>query len=113
MALGNAIKGARHTPITITWKTGAGVAFDLSAAGATLTGTMVAVSPSGTSRAIDGALAFTGTGSDGEFTWTFGAVDVGTVGVFDVQFKCTYTDTTFDITKMATLEVLDVTAVAA
>ena len=105
MALASALKGARHTPQTVTWQDEDGTALDISGTGATLTGKMIA-ERGGTSRAIDGTLALVDSGSGGVFTWTYGANDVGTVGVFWVQFTCTYTVGTFNRTQKAKFEVL-------
>lgn len=111
MTLGSAVKGARHTPQTITWQDEDGNAWDLS--NGTLTGTMVNIKDDSTARDIDGDFAFTGSGSDGEFTWTYGALDVGTVGEFWVQLKNTHSDDSYDMTKKTLFEVFEVTTVAA
>jgi len=84
MSLPRAIKGARNTGLTITWQHPDGTAHNLT--GATLTG--VIKNDAGTSRAIDGTLALSDA-ANGVFTWTYGAIDVGTAGTFLVQFKAT------------------------
>ena len=108
MALGNAIKGARHTPIQITWKDSNGNAFDLSAAGATLSGNVINADDGSVVRVIDGTLAFVTDGSDGKFNWTYGATDVGEESLLYVQFKCTYTDLSYDLTKITEWDVLGI-----
>lgn len=91
MALANAVKGARHTVQTITWTDDDDTAVNLT--GATLTGF---IRQSGTTRAIDGTLALV-TAASGIFSWTYGALDVGTAGDAEVQIVATFSDTTKDI----------------
>lgn len=81
-----AVEGSRKRAMTITWTDTANVAVDLTAA--TITGKIKSLQL-GTTRSIDGALALV-TASSGIFSWTFGAVDVGEVGKFKVQFIATY-----------------------
>ena len=103
MPLGEALEGARHTAQTITWQDEDGDAWSLI--GATITGT-IRPERGGTARAITGTLVLVGTGSTGKFNWTYSAVDVGTVGVFWVQFKATFAGGTYDLSKKAKFEVL-------
>ncbi len=106
MAIGNAVKGAVHTAQTIIWKDSAGAGWDLSLG--TLSGKMKKQLFGASSRNIVGALAFVTTGADGKFTWTYdAATDIPAAGLFKVQFKCTYGDGTFDLTKITSFEVLD------
>ncbi len=104
--LAKAVKGARHTPQDITWLREDGDPQDLT--GATLTG--VIRSATGTTRAIDGALSIL-SATAGTFRWTYGATDVGTTGVFRVQFTATYADATLDRTFLAAWTVEDAPAV--
>ena len=103
MALGDAIKGARHTAQTITWLDEDGDAWTLTSS--VITG-MMRPERGGTSRAITGTLVLVGTGSTGQFNWTYSAADIGTVGVFWVQFKATFTST-YDLSKKAKFEILE------
>jgi hypothetical protein len=84
--LPKAVKGARNSGLTITWKHPNGSAHNLT--GSALTGFIR--NRLGTVRAIDGTLALSDA-SNGVFTWAFGDVDVGTAGKFSVQFVATYT----------------------
>ena len=102
MALGDAIQGARHTAQTVTWQDSSGDAWSL--VGATITGT-IRSERGGTARALTGAMALVGTGSTGQFTWTYSVADIATVGVYWVQFKATFTGS-YDLTKKATFEIL-------
>lgn len=90
MALAAAVKGARHIGQTITFTDDDGTAVNLT--GATLTGVIRSLA-SGATRAIDGTLALA-TPASGIFTWSYGAVDVGTVGKFEVQFTATISGNT-------------------
>jgi len=90
MALANAVEAARHTVQTITWTDDDGTAVNLT--GATLTGK---IRQDGTTRSVDGTLALV-TAASGIFSWTYGALDVGTVGAAAVQFIATFADTTKD-----------------
>ena len=105
MALAKAIKGAVHTPQTITWQDASGTAWDLT--GGTITGKIINIVPGSTMRAITGTLVFVTDGSDGKFNWTYSVADVATAGIYKVQFICTYTDATYDLTKMEVLEILE------
>lgn len=102
MALTSVVKGARHSVMPVTWVKGDGTPHDLTSA--TLTG--VKEDKAGTATALDGLLSVTD-GAAGTFSWTLGAVDVGTPGVFQVQFIATYPDTTFDVTEPAVWVVHD------
>jgi hypothetical protein len=86
MALAEAVQGARYVAQQITWSDSDGNAVDLI--GATLTG-YISDRNGASIRAIDGTLAIV-TAASGIFTWAYGVVDVGTVGVFQVQFIATY-----------------------
>ena len=106
MSLGNAIKGARHTPIEITWKDSNGNAFDLS--GGTLSGVILNADDDAESRAIDGDLDFVTDGSDGKFTWTRGANDLSEESKFYVQFKNLHDVDDYDLTKITEWNVLGI-----
>jgi len=103
MALGDAIAGAVHTPQTITWKNSDGGAWSLS--GGTLSGKIIGVASSSASRSIVGTLTFVTDGTDGVFRWTYNVDDV-VAGSYYVQFKCTYADTTYDLTAKMRFKVL-------
>jgi hypothetical protein len=92
MPLATAIQNARHTPQQITWRRGDGSAQDLT--GATLSGRIKSLA-TGIARAIDGTLSIV-TAASGIFSWTYGTLDVGTAGVFLVQFTATYAGPTTD-----------------
>jgi hypothetical protein len=98
-----AIEGARKRSLTITWKDTDDVAIDLT--GATITGKIKNMS-TGVTASIDGTLALV-TAASGIFSWTFGAVDVGTVGFFKVQFIATYAGALTNKTFIADWEVKD------
>src|SRR5512139_468375 len=102
MALQPALKGARNTGQQITWTRTDGVAQNLT--GATLSGRMKNIA-TGTAVAIDGVLSLV-TAASGIFNWAYGAVDVGTAGVYEVQLKATYT--LFDVTFSELMVVEDV-----
>ncbi len=104
MALGDAAKGARHTPQTITWQDADGDAWTLTSS--TITGT-TRPERGGTARAITGTLALIDSGNNGQFNWTYSALDIGTVGVFWVQFKATFAGGKYDLSKKAKFEVLE------
>lgn len=87
MALASAIKGARHTAQVVVWTDGEGDAQDLT--GATLTGRIAEAS--GETRLIDGVLTVSDAAA-GQFTWAYGAADVGEPGDFLVQFVASYND---------------------
>ena len=106
MSLGNAIKGARHTPIQITWKDSNGNPFDLS--GGTLSGKVINADDGSTVRNIDGVFALVTDGTDGKFTWTYGANDISEESKLYVQFKNLHADTTYDLTKITEWDVLGI-----
>ncbi len=85
MALETAIQDASHITQTITWKNTAGDPLPLT--DATITGTIR--NSAGVVRAIDGDLDLI-TAADGIFKWTYGTLDIGTAGIFMVQFIATY-----------------------
>ena len=93
MALAKAVQGAQHTAQQITWTDDSGTAVDLTSS--TVTGKIR--DASGTVRNIDGSLDLV-TAADGIFTWTYGDLDVGTDGTFEVQFIATFTGPTDDKT---------------
>ena len=103
MGLANAVEASRHTAQSITWSDENGTAVDLT--GATITG-RTKNNKTGTVTTIDGTLALV-TASSGIFSWTYGAVDVGTVGKYTVQFIATFADTTNERSKAYEWEVLD------
>ena len=85
MALAYAIKNARRTPQQITWRDDDGTPLVLT--GVTLTG-RIRDTKTDVARDIDGTLTITDA-VNGIFTWTYGALDVGTAGDFIVQFTAT------------------------
>ena len=85
MALAKAVQGAQHTAQQITWTDDSGTAVDLTSS--TITGKIR--DASGTVRDIDGSLDLV-TAASGIFTWTYGDLDVGTDGTFEVQFVATF-----------------------
>ena len=103
MALGDAVVGARHTAQTITWQDEDGDAWTLT--GATITG-KIKPERGGTARALTGTFALVGTGSTGQFTWTYSAVDIATSGTYWVQFKATFTGGAYDLTQKTKFEIL-------
>ena len=86
MALPDAIQNARHTGLTITWSDESGTAVDLT--GATITGYKKNKSTK-TVTALGGALSLSDA-ANGVFTWAYGATDVATPGVYEVQFLATF-----------------------
>lgn len=103
MAIGNAIAGAVHTAQTLTWQDEDGNAWDISSS--TITG-VLRPRRGGTARAITGTFAFVTDGSNGQFTWTYSAADA-VEDEYWVQFKATYADTTYDLTKKIEFDVLE------
>lgn len=89
MALSDAVQGSRHTGLSITWYQADGSTV-LNLTNATITGTVKNINTAAV-RAIDGTLA-SSSPTTGVFTWTFGAADTGTAGVYDVQFTATFSD---------------------
>ena len=102
MSIGDAIAGALHTAQTITWQDEDGDAWSL--VGATITGTL-RPRRGGTVRAITGTMVLVGTGSTGQFNWTYSAADV-VEGEYWVQFKATFTST-YDLSKKTEFDVLE------
>lgn len=86
MALAAAVTGGKRPSQTITWTDADGTALDLT--GATLSGRIRDESTK-TARAIDGTLTITDA-TNGVFRWDYGTTDVGTAGLFTVQFVATY-----------------------
>ncbi|MCL4295679.1 MAG: hypothetical protein KJ077_08125 [Anaerolineae bacterium] len=69
----------------VTWQLEDGTALDLT--GKSITGTIQPADDVAAIRAIAGALAPGADPAAGQFTWTYAAGDVGTPGVYLVQFK--------------------------
>jgi hypothetical protein len=88
MTLSPAVEGSRHIVQTITWVTSTDTPVNLSAA--TITGTIRSLN--GAVRAIDGGLSVTNAAA-GVFQWDYGTNDVAQAGIFDVQFKATFSST--------------------
>ena len=86
MALTDAVQNSTQLPVSITWTRDDGSALNLS--GATITGRIISIE-TGVARDIDGSLDIT-TAASGVFQWDYGTTDVGTAGVFYVQFVATY-----------------------
>jgi hypothetical protein len=103
-AISDALQGARHTAQTITWLDDQGNVKDLT--GATVTA-RIEPQAGGTVRAADGAFSLVGGGTTGQFTWTYGQADVGTVGRFNVQFKATFAGDSFDLSRKIEWRVLE------
>lgn len=99
-----AIRGSRKRGLTITWTDDDNLPVDLT--GAVLSGWKRKANSQEAAVAIDGALAVL-TAAAGTFTWALGALDVGTVGVFDIQFIATYPDTLKSKTYEVDFEVLE------
>jgi len=97
MTLSAGIVGARHTAQRITWmQEGGTTGYVLT--GATITARIQ--DRNGIGRAADGV--FTPdpdqVTNPGVFTWAYGVLDVGTAGIFQVQFIATYVDAKNDKT---------------
>lgn len=101
MALNDAHVGARHTGQTITWTRNDGTAENLT--GATVTGKMKKLD-TGAVKSITGTLTVT-TPASGIFTWAYATADIDTAGVYEVQFKATFADTTYDLSFVTTMHV--------
>ena len=86
MGLAAAVQGARRPAQVITWTDADGTAVNLT--GATITG-IIRNRATGAARAVDGTLTVT-TPAAGVFTWAYGTTDVGTAGLFDVQFNAAF-----------------------
>jgi len=88
-----AVKGARHTAQVVTFgRQDSSEVVDLTSA--TVTGT-IRDNVTKVVRAITGTT--TGSGTTGLITWTYGAADVASNGDFEVQFKATYGDATYEL----------------
>lgn len=98
MALADAVEAARHTAQQITWTDTDGNAVNLTSS--TITGKIRQTSGS-TPRSIDGTLALV-TAASGIFSWTYGALDVGTPGDVEVQFIATFAGPVADKTTITT-----------
>jgi len=103
MALANAVQGARHTAQTITWKDADGAVVDLT--GATITARIRAKRLNTITFAATGVFALVALGATGIFTWTYSVADVANAGLFEVQFKATFTQ--YDLTLTTGWEVLE------
>lgn len=100
MSLSPAIVGAINTGQQITWSRQDGTAQDLT--GATLTGRMLNTATK-SAAAIAGTLAIV-TAASGIFSWSYAAGDVATAGVFEVQFRATYTNYDLTFTELFVVE---------
>lgn len=85
MALASAVQGARRTAQLITWLDEDGDAMDIS--GAVLSAKMRRTA-TGDVTAADGVFTVVN-GPAGQFQWSYGAGDVGTDGIYEVQFTAT------------------------
>jgi hypothetical protein len=98
MALAATVQGARHIAQQITWQERDSnnnlSPVDLS--GSTITAHKK--SKDGTVVQCDGNFSLETDGTDGIFNWTYGTIDVGTAGNFEVQFIATFGDSTTDKT---------------
>lgn len=101
MGLAKGVQGARHSAQQITWKKEDGTAYDLT--GATITA-RIRDKVSGEVRDADGTLALV-TAASGIFSWSYGALDVGRAGKFEVQFVASYSDSNADKTFLADWDV--------
>jgi len=90
--LPEAVQGATHTGLQVTWQHEDKTPHDLT--GATLSGSI-------SGQAISGVLVVTDA-INGVFTWAFGVTDVDTPGLFNVQFSAVYPDTKNDKTFVST-----------
>jgi hypothetical protein len=97
MSLPNAYVGATHTGYTLTWVTGdtGHPPYDLT--DATLS-CWIALKGSNSWRQSDGVLTKTQPYTAGKFSWAFSEADVATPGNYQVVFRATYGDTTYDQT---------------
>lgn len=100
--LSDAVKNARHTPQVITWLDTDGDPLVLT--GAVITGRILDTATD-EARDMDGEFAIVN-GDAGEFSWTYGANDVGTAGDFLVQFTATFS-TLVDKTLLTEWTVID------
>ena len=86
MALAAAIVGAKRPSQTITWPDDEGNVFDLT--GATIPA-RIRNRSSYVTVASDGTFTITNAAA-GVFRWDYGAVDVTTAGLYEVQFTATF-----------------------
>jgi hypothetical protein len=86
MALPNAVAGATYLPATISWQDDGGTPIDLT--GATLSGTIEAWLD-GSRREITGDLTISDPAA-GVFQWDYSEEDVGTAGMYWVQFSADF-----------------------
>ena len=94
--------GETHKPLSVTWLDDSNNALNLT--GATLT---VRFGGVGSSTSFVGAGSFSITSpSAGQFTYTFAGTDVAAPGSWQLQFKATYLDTTFQLSDPFPLEIL-------
>lgn len=103
MAIGDAIAGAVHTAQRITWQDEDGDAWSLVSS--TITGTL-RPRRGGTKRATKGTMVLVGTGSTGQFDWTYDAADV-VEEEYWIQFKATYAGGAYDLSKKTEFDVLE------
>lgn len=90
----DAVKGSNHSAPVITWKYRGGTVVTLT--GATITGYMRDFEDEdATPFAIDGTLALYD-GAAGQFSWSYGSNDIGTVGSYLVTFLATFGDSTIE-----------------
>ena len=93
MGLSTAVQGSNRRAQRVTWEDELGNPIDLT--GSTVTGKKHPHDDASAVVAVDGTLALVaGVADNNEFDWTYGTVDIGTVGVYIVQFFATYADTT-------------------
>ena len=102
MSLPSAIQTSRRPTLRITWMRTNGEFVDLT--GANLSGiiqnksTLVETAISGVLTVVDA--------TQGAFTWAFGTTDVASSANYYVQFKATYTDSTFELSMPESWEVV-------
>lgn len=92
MSLQPAVEGARHTAQTITFARADEATQNLT--DATITATIRDVR-TGIETAATGTFTLV-TATSGIFSWAYSAGDVATAGQYQVQFKATYADLSFD-----------------
>jgi hypothetical protein len=88
MALAPTVEGSQHTAQLITWLKSDGTPVNLT--NATITGIIENIE--GAARSIDGTLSVTDA-DEGIFQWDYGAEDVSTAGIFQVQFRAEFSST--------------------
>lgn len=96
-------QGSRKRGKRITWKDGDGNIVDLT--GAIITARIQNVA-TGAVVASDGTFSIVAPGTNGVFTWAFGANDIATAGDYKVQFTATYPDALIERTYADTWTVL-------